>query len=46
MIMWTICMRDDKRLRDIPENVKKTTEAYRDALPDRCWARQATFLFW
>jgi peptidoglycan/xylan/chitin deacetylase (PgdA/CDA1 family) len=39
-------MRDDKRLRDVPENVKKTTEAYRAALPDRCWARQAIVLFW
>jgi peptidoglycan/xylan/chitin deacetylase (PgdA/CDA1 family) len=39
-------MRDDKRLRDVPEHVKKTTEAYRAALPDRCWARQAIVLFW
>jgi hypothetical protein len=32
-------LRDNKKLRDIPEDVKKTTEAYQLALPLRCAAR-------
>jgi peptidoglycan/xylan/chitin deacetylase (PgdA/CDA1 family) len=32
-------LRDKKKLRDIPDDVKKTTEAYRLALPLRCAAR-------
>jgi len=32
-------LRDKKKLRDIPEDVKKTTDAYRLALPVRCAAR-------
>ena len=32
-------LRDKRKLRDIPDDVKKTTEAYRLALPARCAAR-------
>ena len=32
-------LRDKKKLREIPEDVKKTTEAYQKALPERCEAR-------
>ena len=32
-------LRDNKQLRPIPDNVKKTTDAYRLALPARCAAR-------
>ena len=32
-------LRDKRKLRDVPEDVKKTTEAYRLALPARCGAR-------
>ncbi len=32
-------LRDKKKLRDIPDDVKKTTEAYQLALPLRCAAR-------
>ena len=32
-------LRDNKKLRDIPEDAKKTTDAYRRALPGRCAAR-------
>jgi peptidoglycan/xylan/chitin deacetylase (PgdA/CDA1 family) len=32
-------LRDQNKLRDIPEDVKKTTEAYQLALPARCEAR-------
>lgn len=35
-------LRDKRKLRDVPEDVKKTTEAYQLALPERCAARQPT----
>lgn len=34
-------LRDQKKLRDIPEDVKRKTEAYREALPQRCATRPA-----